>query len=117
MSEEWGGSAPDEPLELPTIPPGAFSDLVRIADSWVKSVQDKIEYLKGEHDDLRKELGAHSLLAQIREELGDLKRSHATFLNAMETFRAIEQARTAELVAAAVEKLLNDRRVEWRVRP
>jgi hypothetical protein len=96
--------------DLPNIPDGAFADLVELANAWVQSVRGKIDHLKEEHDDLRAELSSGALLKEIRVELRSLKNAHATFCNALQTFRAIEEKRTEGLIAEAVRRVLAERK-------
>ena len=76
------------PPDLPAIPPGAFSDLVKIADAWVKSIHDSIDHLKNEHDELRKEMSNAAILKEIRVKMGELQHAHLSFEAALDTFRA-----------------------------
>jgi len=92
------------PPDLPAIPPGAFSDLVKIADAWVKSIHDSIDHLKNEHDELRKEMSK-----EIRVKMGELQHAHLSFEAALDTFRAIEEKRTGQLISEAVRRVLAER--------
>jgi hypothetical protein len=103
---EHDRSLPDPP----SIPDGALSDLVELANDWVQSVRDKIDHLGREHDDLRAELSGGALLNEMRLELRSLKDAHATFCNALQTFRAIEEKRTEGLIAEAVRRVLAERK-------
>ena len=108
MSEDCDYGPPD----MPEIPDGAFSDLVKLAYSWVQSIHDKIDHLKREHDDSRKELSAPSLLAEIRSEMRGLKYDNEMFHNALSTFQAIERDRTEGMIAEAVRRVLAERKNE-----